>query len=66
MEQSIQLHREMGTPESEMEEVRRMFVETNSILLAVTITVSLLHVIIDILAFKNDISFWRKLKSTKG
>ena len=43
-----------------------MFVETNSILLAVTITVSLLHVIIDILAFKNDISFWRKLKSTKG
>eukprot|EP00802_Teleaulax_amphioxeia_P008452 Tamp_08461.p1 GENE.Tamp_08461~~Tamp_08461.p1 ORF type:complete len:574 (+),score=144.21 Tamp_08461:24-1724(+) len=66
MEQSVALHREMGTPESEMEEVRRMFVETNSYLLFVTITVSVLHLVIDILAFKNDISFWRKLKSTKG
>lgn len=66
MEQSVKMHRDMGTPESEMEEVRRMFVETNSILLVVTITVSVLHLVIDVLAFKNDISFWRKLKSTKG
>jgi hypothetical protein len=43
-----------------------MFVETNSVLLVVTITVSILHLVIDILAFKNDISFWRKLQSTKG
>lgn len=66
MEQSVQLHKEMGTPESEMEEVRRMFVETNSILLIVTLTVSCLHLIIDVLAFKNDIAFWRQIKSTKG
>lgn len=63
---SIQMHKEMGTPESEMEDVRRMFVETNSWLLVVTITVSLLHVILDLLAFKNDVYFWRDLQSTKG
>jgi len=66
MEQSVQMHKEMGTPESEMEEVRRMFVETNSILLIVTIVVSVLHLVIDVLAFKNDIAFWRTLQSTKG
>ena len=63
---SVEMHREMGTPESEMEDVRRMFVETNSLLLVVTITVSLLHVVLDLLAFKNDVSFWSQLESTKG
>lgn len=66
MYHSIQMHKEMGTPESEMEDVRRMFVETNSWLLVITITVSLLHVILDLLAFKNDVYFWRDLQSTKG
>ena len=66
MHHSIQMHKEMGTPESEMEDVRRMFVETNSWLLVVTITVSLLHVVLDLLAFKNDVYFWRDLESTKG
>jgi hypothetical protein len=66
MEQSVQMHRELGTPESEMEEVRRMFVETSSWLLIVTIVVSFVHLLFDMLAFKNDIQFWSGLKSTKG
>ncbi|KAJ1480904.1 cleft lip and palate transmembrane protein 1-domain-containing protein, partial [Baffinella frigidus] len=66
MEQSVQMHRDLGTPESEMEEVRRMFVETSSWLLIVTIVVSFVHLLFDMLAFKNDIQFWSSLKSTKG
>ncbi|EKX46728.1 hypothetical protein GUITHDRAFT_94248 [Guillardia theta CCMP2712] len=66
MEHSVQMHKEIGTPEKEMEEVRRMFVETNSWLLVTTIVVSFLHLLFDILAFKNDINFWRGLQSTKG
>ena len=44
----------------------RMFVETHSWLLVTTIVVSFLHLLFDILAFKNDINFWRGLQSTKG
>lgn len=43
-----------------------MFVETNSTLLVVTIVVSILHLLFDLLAFKNDITFWSSLESTKG
>ncbi len=41
-------------------------VETNSYLLAVTISVSIIHAVFEILAFKNDIQFWRTRKSLKG
>ncbi len=43
---------------TEMEEVRRMFAETDSRLLVVTLVVSAVHLIFDILAFGHDISFW--------
>lgn len=36
-----------------------MICETNVILLSVTMIVSILHTIFDILAFKNDIQFWK-------
>ena len=40
--------------------------ESNPYLLAVTMIVSCLHMLFDMLAFKNDISFWRNNKSTAG
>ena len=66
MENSVQMHKDMGTPDSEMEEVRRMFAETDSRLLVVTVVVSIVHLLFDVLAFGHDIRFWRGLKSTKG
>lgn len=42
-----------GMSSSELDEVKRMFLETNPILLAVTIGVSLLHSLFEMLAFKN-------------
>lgn len=55
-----------GVVESEIDEVKRILMETNPYLLGVTLIVSTLHTIFDFLAFKNDISFWRSRKSMAG
>jgi len=46
--------------------MKRMFLETDPILLSVTIIVSLLHTIFEVLAFKNDINFWKSKDSMEG
>jgi hypothetical protein len=43
--------------------LKSILLDTNPILLAVTCTVSILHTVFDFLAFKNDISFWRKVRT---
>ncbi|KAF7728107.1 hypothetical protein EC973_006622 [Apophysomyces ossiformis] len=55
-----------GMSASEMDEVKRMFLETNPILLGTTIAVSLLHSLFEMLAFKNDIAFWKKKDNSAG
>jgi len=46
--------------------MRTMLLETNPILLIVTAIVSVLHTVFDILAFKNDIKFFKGRKSMEG
>mmetsp|Transcript_29612 Transcript_29612/g.46502 ORF Transcript_29612/g.46502 Transcript_29612/m.46502 type:complete len:733 (+) Transcript_29612:85-2283(+) len=46
--------------------LRTMLLETNPYLLVVTAIVSVLHTVFDILAFKNDISFFKNKKSMEG
>ncbi|KAI9245316.1 cleft lip and palate transmembrane protein 1-domain-containing protein [Sporodiniella umbellata] len=55
-----------GMSPSDMDEIKRMFIETNPILLGTTIFVSLLHSLFEMLAFKNDISFWKKKNNAAG
>ncbi|KAI8381330.1 cleft lip and palate transmembrane protein 1-domain-containing protein [Radiomyces spectabilis] len=55
-----------GMSSGEMDEVKRMFMETNPILLGTTICVSLLHSLFEMLAFKNDITFWKKKDNSAG
>ena len=50
----------------EGEEMRRMFLDTHPYLLYATSVVSLLHIVFDFLAFKNDIAFWEGRKSFEG
>ncbi|KAL2497989.1 Transmembrane CLPTM1 family protein [Abeliophyllum distichum] len=67
MDQSFQIHRTYGSMlEGEADELKRVFLEGNPYLLAVTMVVSVLHSIFDFLAFKNDIQFWNKNKSMEG
>ncbi|KAJ3400223.1 hypothetical protein HDV05_001218, partial [Chytridiales sp. JEL 0842] len=56
----------MGSDEREVEQIKSMFLDTNPVLLAVTIAVSILHSIFDFLAFKNDIQFWQNKKDLDG
>jgi hypothetical protein len=48
------------------EALQEMLVEGNSVLVIVTMAVSFVHIIFDVLAFKNDISFWRGRKDFTG
>ena len=55
-----------GLQDSDMEDVIAIFTETNFYILAFTIMVTVLHLIFDFLAFKNDINFWRKRDTVVG
>jgi Cleft lip and palate transmembrane protein 1 (CLPTM1) len=75
MDQSMkesQMQAASGTPMpgggdgSEMEKFKEILLDTNSYLLATTFFVSILHMIFEGLAFKSDISHWRKKKDNIG
>lgn len=67
MEESFTMQKNLGTSgEENSDEIKRMLLDTNPYLLGVTVVVSLLHMIFDFLAFKNDISFWKNNKSMEG
>ncbi|KHN86212.1 Cleft lip and palate transmembrane protein 1-like protein [Toxocara canis] len=58
--------RQLGFTKKDVDEVKGVFVDTNFYFLAITIFVAALHMLLDILAFKNDISFWRNRKTMVG
>jgi len=66
MEQSFKLQRQIGATEKDIDDLRLLMTETEPVLLIVTLVVSLLHIMLDILAFRSDISFWSNVKTTKG
>ncbi|KIM31321.1 hypothetical protein M408DRAFT_320336 [Serendipita vermifera MAFF 305830] len=55
-----------GQSAGEIDEIKRMLVETNPWFLALTATVSVLHMIFEMLAFKNDVSHWKNKKELVG
>jgi hypothetical protein len=55
-----------GGSASEIDEVKRMLVETNPWFLGLTGIVSVLHVVFEMLAFKSDVSHWRKKDELTG
>ncbi|KAK4250382.1 cleft lip and palate transmembrane protein 1-domain-containing protein [Corynascus novoguineensis] len=55
-----------GGDESEIEMIKEIFIDTNPILLAVTVVVSIAHMILETLAFGSDIAHYRKKKDNVG
>ncbi|KAJ9657350.1 hypothetical protein H2198_004361 [Neophaeococcomyces mojaviensis] len=55
-----------GGDGSEIEKFKEILLDSNPYLLATTFVVSILHMIFEALAFKNDISHWRKKKDNVG
>ena len=67
LEQSWDMQRQFGAAgENDADNMKRIFLEGNPVLLAITTFVSVLHTVFDFLAFKNDVQFWRNKKSMEG
>ncbi len=65
-ENSFRINEKLFGADGEMEKMKEMITETNPYLLAITIIVSCLHSLFDLLAFKNDIQFWKRQKNLEG
>ena len=52
--------------EGDKDEFKRVLLEGNPLFLALTFVVSMLHSVFDMLAFKNDIGFWKNKKTIEG
>jgi hypothetical protein len=51
---------------AELDEIKRMLIETNPWFLGLTGLVSVLHMLFEMLAFKSDVSHWRHKKEMVG
>ncbi|KAH9281009.1 Cleft lip and palate transmembrane protein 1 -like protein [Echinococcus granulosus] len=52
--------------DEDQDTMKKTFLETNPYLLTLTVVVSVIHSIFEMLAFKNDIQFWRSRESFEG
>ncbi len=61
------MQRDFGAQaDGESDELKRVLLEGNPYFLGLTFFVSILHSVFDMLAFKNDIGFWRGKKNVEG
>lgn len=66
-EQSMEQQMAMGLATADdMDDTKRIFLETNPYFLALTGIVTVLHMLFEYLAFSNDVKFWRGRKDFKG
>lgn len=52
--------------EEDQDSLKEMLLETSPYLIGLTVIVSLLHSVFELLAFKNDIQFWNNRESLEG
>ncbi|KAL3081305.1 hypothetical protein niasHT_039782 [Heterodera trifolii] len=52
--------------DADQDAIKQALIETSPVLLGITVVVSILHTVLELLAFKNDIQFWRTRKSLEG
>ncbi|KAJ8415749.1 hypothetical protein AAFF_G00403060 [Aldrovandia affinis] len=66
MQDAVYSLQHFGFTEKDADEIKGIFVDTNLYFLALTFLVAAFHLLFDFLAFKNDISFWKRKKSMVG
>nr|CAI5817749.1 unnamed protein product [Callosobruchus analis] len=57
---------EQAQNDEEQDTIKETLLDTNPYLLAITILVSIVHSIFELLAFKNDIQFWNNRNTLEG
>ena len=62
MQHQWKMQEVMGGRDGESDILVNMITDTNPVLLVITVVVSTLHSVFDILAFKNDIAFFKGKK----
>jgi len=60
------MEHQYSAKETEFEEIKRILIDNSPYFLGIFMFISILHTILDVLAFKNDIQFWRNKKSMEG
>jgi len=65
MEMSNKMYAEWGIS-NDMDQMKKMVSETNIYFLVLTTVVSLAHSVLEFLAFKSDIHFWKNRESVRG
>lgn len=65
MEQSNKMYAEWGLTQ-DMDQMKQMMSETNFYFLILTMAVSLVHSVLEFLAFKSDFHFWKNRDSVRG
>ncbi|KAL9975359.1 hypothetical protein ACROYT_G012514 [Oculina patagonica] len=63
---SLKSMKDLGFSDKDLDEMRGIFTDTNLFLLAVTFGITVLHLLFDFLAFKNDINYWKSRNSMVG
>jgi len=66
MERSLRSFQDMGFQEKDVDDIKGLIVDTEIYLLLTTFIVSAFHLLFDCLAFKNDVSYWRKRETMAG
>ncbi len=56
----------LGSQKKDTDEMRRLITDTKVSTLVLTLIASSLHMLFELLAFKSDVSFWKKNKSLRG
>lgn len=68
MRDKLSMFSALGAEEQDEDQdtIKELLLDTSPYLLALTISVSILHSIFELLAFKNDIQFWNNRQSLEG
>lgn len=66
LESAVEMQQSMGASQKDTDDLRSMFTDNHPAVLLVTMIVSVVHMLLDVLAIKNDIAFWRAASNLTG
>ncbi|CAL7941054.1 unnamed protein product [Xylocopa violacea] len=66
VEATMQNLKNLGFSNKDIDEVKGIFADTNIYILGATFFIAAIHLLFDFLAFKNDVSYWRRKENLVG
>jgi len=66
VESTLDKMTDLGFTENDLDDLKGIFTDTNLYFLGMTFAISLVHMLFDVLAFKNDVSFWKQKETMEG